>query len=87
MLRASQRSFRVGLKKSPALEKTTNLVPEFKTIQQIRAAEGQTLDEDGNQELDYLHLGDYRLAEADPNVRISINIATRVRGNYNFSRN
>ena len=71
---AQRRAFAVALKQAPlAKSPQTNLMAEisteFKSIQQIRAASSGNTDEEGNTtELDYIHMGDYRLAEADPNV-------------------
>ena len=72
---AQRRAFSIVLKRGPLLiSPETKLMQEisteFLTIQQIRAASSGNTDEDGNvTDLDYIHMGDYRLAEADPNVR------------------
>ena len=72
---AQRRAFSIVLKRGPILRSPqTKLMEEisteFLTIQQIRAASSGNTDEDGNvTDLDYIHMGDYRLAEADPNVK------------------
>ena len=72
---AQRRAFSIVLKRGPILRSPqTKLMEEisteFLTIQQIRATSSGNTDEDGNvTDLDYIHMGDYRLAEADPNVK------------------
>ena len=79
---AQRRAFSIVLKRGPLLRSPeTKLMQEisteFLTIQQIRAASSGNTDEDGNvTDLDYIHMGDYRLAEADPNVSFFKHIKT-----------
>ena len=86
-----RRLFGISMKNAPGsagssqLTKTaddfTQMVSEIKTIQELRAISSGATDPEEDQELGYIHMGDSRLAEVDPNVSTIIYSGVRLIGN------